>query len=266
MKGSLIKMATLATLLVAMTAFAGNSLDKVVKGDHRSEDNKARDQYRKPAEVLEFLGLKPNMTVVEIFPGRGWYTEILAPYLKDKGKLIAVGYDRNPETQQKWMKGANKRFDDKIAGKEALFGNIQLGEAAPPNKVVISDANTVDMILDFRNAHNWVRMGADAMVKEWHKVLKKGGTVGIVDHRMDEDKPYNERNGYIHEKTVIEIMERHGFKLVAKSEILANPKDTKDHPKGVWTLPPSMANKDVDADKYKAIGESDRMLLKFVKN
>ena len=240
-------------------------LKEILAGDHRSEKNKARDVYRHPYETLKFFGVKDAMTIAEIWPGGGWYTEVLAPYLKDNGKLIAVTYDQNAETQKPWMARVNKNYEDNYRSKTDVYGVIELANGALNDTPKIAEDGSLDMILDFRNAHNWIQWGADQMVESWFNALKKGGVVGLVDHRMDEDKPYNPQNGYLHEKQVIEIMEKHGFKLAGRSDINANKKDTKDHPSGVWTLPPAMALKEKDQEKYKAIGESDRMTLKFIK-
>ena len=257
----------LLAALIGLGAYAGenDSLKMAVKADHRSEDNKARDKYRKPHEVLSWFGVKPDMTVVEIYPGGGWYTEILGPYLKDQGQLIAAVYDRNPETQAKWMAGANQRYADNCLSKPEVYGNIKAVDLVLPDKTELAPEGSVDMILDFRNAHNWVKWGEEAMVTSWFKALKKGGTVGLVDHRMDDDKEYNPRNGYVHQKQMVELMEKHGFKFAGSSDLLRNTADTKDHPKGVWTLPPSLALGEQDRDKYLKIGESDRLTLKFVK-
>ncbi len=254
-----------ALAFVAINATAADDqLAQVIAGDQRSAANKARDPYRKPAEVLAFLGLRADMTVVEMFPSSGWYTEILGPYLKDRGKLIAVLNDRNPATQSPGAARRNKAFEENFAAKPELFGQISLGEASDKRLEIAADG-TVDLILDTRNAHNWTQWGADAVAAAWFKALKSGGTVGLVDHRAGVGETYDPKSGYIHEQTLIALMERHGFKLADKSELLANPKDDHQHPEGVWTLPPTLALGEKDAEIYKAIGESDRMLLKFVK-
>ena len=252
-------------LIANDSADSGDKLTRVLNGDQRSEANKARDMYRRPYETLTFFGLTENMTVIESWPGGGWYTEVLGPYLKDSGKLIAATYDRNPETQGDYYRKANQKFDDKVIAHPEVFGTVTVVGLTPDAASVLAEPGSVDMVLDFRNAHNWIRKEPDSIVKAWYNALKPGGIVGIVDHRMDEGKEIAQRNGYIHESTVIDVMERNGFKLEAKSELNANPKDTKDHPKGVWTLPPSLALGDQDREKYLAIGESDRMVLKFVK-
>ena len=248
-------------------AFAAEDdhLKAVIAGDHRTADEKARDQYRHPYEALRFLGIRHDMTVLEVYPGAGWYTQILAPYLKDKGKLIVAVYDRNPKTQKEWMVGYNKKFTDQFVGKSDVYGNIGVVDMVPPDRIDLAPARSVDMILDFRNAHNWIELGGDQVAAGWFKALKKGGVLGIIGHRLDEDKPKDTESGYVHQRRIVELMIKNGFKLEASSEMNSNPKDTKDHPEGVWTLPPGLALGADESAKYLAIGESDRMTLKFVK-
>ncbi len=205
------------------------------------------------------------MTVLEVYPGAGWYTQILAPYLKDKGKLTVAVYDRNPETQKEWMPKYNKQFTDAFAGKSDVYGDIDIVDMVPPDRVDLAPAGSIDMILDFRNAHNWIDSGGDQVAAGWFKVLKKGGVLGIIEHRRDESKPPDSESGYIHQKRIVDLMVKNGFKLESSSEVNGNPKDTSDHPEGVWTLPPSLALGEAESAKYLAIGESDRMTLKFVK-
>ena len=259
----LILAAMLATGL-AGAAQADDALKAAIAGEHRSAANKARDVYRHPYETLTFFGIKPNMTVVELSPSGGWYTEILAPYLRDKGKLIGAG-----EAIQ-----ADKRygmaFKKKLDSNPAVFDKVVPSVFEPPATYQIAPPNSVDMVLTFRNLHNWVGNGEDALrttFKEIHKVLKPGGVLGVVDHRLPASMTQDAKasSGYVHEAWVIKMAESAGFKLAAKSEVNANPKDSANHEKGVWTLPPSLANKDKDREKYMAIGESDRMTLKFVK-
>ena len=240
-------------------------LKAVIAGDHRTADEKARDQYRHPYEALRFFGIRSDMTVLEIYPGAGWYTQILAPYLKDKGKLIVALYDRNPKTQKEWMVGYNKKFTDQFTGKSDLYGSMEIVDMVPPERVDLASAGSVDMILDFRNAHNWIESGGDKVATGWFKALKKGGVLGIIEHRMDDNKPSDPENGYIQQKQIVDLMVKNGFKLEASSEMNSNPKDTKDHSEGVWTLPPSLSLGEEKSAKYIAIGESDRMTLKFVK-
>ena len=261
----LILAAMLATGLAGATgtALADDALKSAIAGEQRSAANKARDSYRHPYETLTFFGIKPTMTVIELAPGGGWYTEILAPYLRDKGKL--VGAAPGPDTRY------GKAFRERLAGDQALYGKVTPAVFDPPSRYELGAPNSADMVVTFRNLHNWLGNGGDAAIlatfKEVHKVLKPGGVLGVVEHRLPAKMKQDEKasSGYMHEAYVIRLAEQAGFKLAAKSEINANPKDTADHEKGVWTLPPVLANKDKDREKYLAIGESDRMTLKFVK-
>ena len=264
-----IAFCVLSVFLIGLgsAAFAAEDdhLKAVIAGDHRAADEKARDQYRHPYESLRFVGIRHDMKVVEIYPGGGWYTQILAPYLKDKGKLIVALYDRNPKTQKEWMVGYNKKFTDRFTGKPDLYGNMEVVDMVPPSRVDLAPAGSVDMILDFRNAHNWIESGGEQVAAGWFKVLKKGGVLGIIEHRRNEDQKSDPESGYIHQKRIVDLMVKNGFKLEASSEINSNPKDTSDHPEGVWTLPPGLALGEEKKAEYLAIGESDRMTLKFVK-
>ena len=242
------------------------ALQAVIDGEHRSAEHKARDQYRHPAETLTWLGLKSHMTVVEITPGRGWYTEILAPYLKDNGIFYAAGYDK--ESGREYMRNLNKMLDEKLTSNPDVYGAPTITELAPPNKTAIAPEGSADMVLTFRNVHNWMRAEtADGVFSAMYAALKPGGILGVVEHRGDASQPQDPqaRSGYVTEEATIQIAEKAGFKLVDKSELNANSKDTKDHPKGVWTLPPRLRLGEVDQDKYLAVGESDRMTLKFMK-
>ena len=258
--------------ILAMSQFAtAASIDDVLAGDHRSEQNKARDQYRKPKETLEFLGLKEDMTVVEIWPGGGWYTEILAPVLKDNGKFIAAQYDLNGP--YRYMRGSLAGFLEKMATHHKLYKDVHIIEYAIPYKLKLAEPGSVDMVLTFRNVHNLVMDGygkgryADVAFTSMYDALKPGGVLGVVDHRWDDpatEDPISD-NGYISVERTVAMAERAGFKLVAESDILSNPKDTKDYKHGVWSLPPTLAIDDELKDKHRQIGESDRFLLKFVK-
>jgi predicted methyltransferase len=256
-------LAAVLAVAAAGAVQADDALKAVIAGEHRAT-NAARDPYRHPYETLTFFGIKPNMTVVELVPSGGWYTEILAPYLRERGKLIGAGQAIEPG------KRYGEAFKKKLDSNPALYGKVVTSVFEPPARYEIAPANSVDMVLTFRNLHNWMGAGEDAMkttFKEIHKVLKPGGVLGVVEHRLPASMPQDAKasTGYMHEAYVIKLAESAGFKLAAKSEINANPKDTANHEKGVWTLPPVLANKDKDREKYMAIGESDRMTLKFVK-
>ncbi len=260
-----------ATLLAGGLAGLAQAADKAedaqlraaIAGSHRSSTNVARDTWRHPYETLTFFGIKPNMTVVELTPGGGWYTEILAPYLRDNGKLIAAGAPIDPAKPS--------AFKKKLDANPAVFGKVVPGVFDAPTTYDFAAPGSVDMVVTFRNLHNWISKGGDEALKGVFKAaytsLKPGGVLGIEEHRLPEATPQDAKtsSGYVHESYVIRMAESVGFKLAAKSEINANPKDKADHKGGVWALPPTLANRDQDREKYQAIGESDRMTLKFVK-
>ena len=243
------------------------ALQAAIAGAHRSEADKARDKYRHPLETLTWFGIKDNMTVVEVWPGRGgWYTDILAPFLKERGTYYAAGVD--PQSSVEPRRIAAKSFKDKLAANTVVFGGVKETILSPPTHVDIAPEGSADMVLTFRNVHNWVADGqAEVVFKAMHRALKPGGILGVVEHRANATVPQDPKaaSGYVREDVVIKLAEDAGFKLAGKSEINANPKDTKDYSQGVWTLPPVLRLKDVDKEKYLAIGESDRMTLKFVK-
>lgn len=244
---------------------AAGRLKAVIAGDHRTPKYAMRDKYRHPYETLMFFGLGPTMSVVEIWPGGGWYTEILALYLKGSGKYYAA--HRNRDTTDARILKFIKRYDAKLAAGPDLYGEVIVTELAR-TKTAIAPPGSADLVLTFRNIHNWMKFGFETPIFEaMYDALKPGGILGVVEHRADpEEFPDPQAlSGYVHEEQVIEMAEEAGFRLIAKSEINANPADTRDHPKGVWTLPPTLRLKDIDRKKYLAIGESDRMTLKFVK-
>jgi predicted methyltransferase len=253
------------TAVIAVSApVAATTLEQAVAGSHRSDANKARDPYRHPVQTLKFFGIKPEMTVVEISPSGGWYTEILGPYLREKGTLYAAA--GNPAASERAAAGV-KAFSDRLAAKPELYGSTKVSVFAK-DAMNIAPAGSADAVLTFRNVHNWY-MGdfAPEAFKAFYAALKPGGTLGIVEHRLPEDKPDSlmKTSGYMKPSYIRAMAEAAGFKYVATSEINANPKDTKDYPKGVWTLPPNYAEGDKDKAKYAAIGESDRVTMKFVK-
>lgn len=253
--------------LAADNTAADPALQAAIAGSARTPANATRDGARHPYETLHFFGIKPTMTVVELAPGGGWYTEILAPYLREHGKLIAAGSD--PQGSEGARRSA-ARFQQKLDTNPAAFDKVEIGAFAPPTTYRIAPKGTADMVLTFRNIHNWIPVGEEGMqtlFKQVYDSLKPGGVFGVVEHRLPANKQQDAKasSGYIHEAYVIKLAEGAGFKLAGKSDINANPKDTADHQGGVWALPPTYGNKDVDRAKYEAIGESDRMTLKFVK-
>jgi predicted methyltransferase len=234
------------------------ALTAAINSPSRPADEVARDKYRHPLETLTFFGLKPDMTVVEIWPGGGWYTDILAPYLHDNGKLYAA--TNKSENADEYKK--------KLAADPARFGKVVVTHLDPPDKMDIAPPGSADMVVTFRNVHNWMRGdNAEAVFKATYVALKPGGILGVEEHRGDPAKPQDPKaaSGYVQQDYVIKLAEEAGFMLTGKSEINANPKDTKDYAKGVWTLPPTLRLGDTDKEKYLAIGESDRMTLKFLK-
>ena len=256
-----------ATLCAAVWAQGSDSLiDQAMVGDHRAEANKARDKYRHPKETLLFFGLRPDMAVVEISPGRGWYTEILAPVLRDRGHYYAAVSAVTEKTPDA-LKKNDADYRGMLAAAPDLYAKVKLSVISP-GSLQVAPPGSADLVLTFRNVHNWAKAGtAEAMFKAFYDALKSGGTLGVVEHRAKPDASFQQQidTGYMAEAYVVETAQKAGFKLVNKSEINANPRDTKDYPGGVWTLPPTLKYGDQDRDKYLAIGESDRMTLKFVK-
>jgi predicted methyltransferase len=242
------------------------SLQQAIAGKQRSEDYKDRDKYRHPLQTLEFFDVKDNMTVVEIWPGEGWYTEILAPYLKDHGKLYAAHF--SADTESAYHKKVLEKFVTKMHKQPKVYSKVELTVLEPPEHLQIAPDGSADRILTFRNVHNWIKNDqAAAVFSALYKALKPGGVLGVVEHRNNALKQQDAKaeSGYVSEDYVIALARNAGFEFLGKSEINANSKDTKDYPSGVWTLPPSLALKDKDRKKYLAIGESDRMTIKFVK-
>ena len=238
----------------------------IMAGEHRSDENKARDPSRHPAETLTWFGLEKNMTVVEIWPGSGWYTDILAPYLKDSGRYYAAGPDANSDIP--FVQNLSRQLKDKLASDLDLYGKAIISELSPPHKTAIAPESSVDMVLTFCNVHNWLsaRFAPDVFAA-MYTALKPGGILGLIEHRGDASARQDPRaqSGYVTEAATIQLAEAAGFTLAGRSEINANPNDVKYYPGGVWTLPPTLALGDKSRAAYVAIGESDRMTLKFVK-
>jgi predicted methyltransferase len=244
------------------------ALSAAIDNSGRSAASKTRDAARHPHDTLTFFGIKPGMTVVELAPGAGWYTEILAPYLRGQGRLIAASND--PKSSSERSRAAAARFQRKLDANPAAFDKVQLGAFEPPANIHYAPKGSVDLVLTFRNIHNWVPAGEASMKTVFAGVydsLKPGGIFGVVEHRLPADRVQDARasSGYLHQHYVIELAEGAGFKLAAASEINANAKDKADHKSRVWALPPSYANRELDRATYAEIGESDRMTLKFVK-
>ncbi|MBC7983978.1 MAG: class I SAM-dependent methyltransferase [Candidatus Obscuribacterales bacterium] len=240
------------------------ALTKAIAAPHRSANFVARDAARHPQEVLEFFGVQPKMTIVEINPGAGYWTEILGPYLKDKGTYYSTV---SPRASSERAAKAADAWQAKLDGAKDVYGSAKVAEFGRGVADVVP-AGSADMVLTFRNLHNWMGAGfAEDAFATFFKALKPGGVLGVEEHRARNDQPQDPKaaNGYVREDYTIALAEKAGFKLVGKSEVLANPKDTKDWPGGVWTLPPTLRLGDQDKEKYVAIGEADNFLLKFEK-
>jgi predicted methyltransferase len=242
------------------------ALDAVLAGDQRTDANRARDVYRHPRETLLFFGLREDSTVLEIWPGAdGWYTEIIAPLVNARGKYYAAQFEANPANAV--VSAGLKKFADKLAARPDLYGGAVV-TALGPKGADLAPPGSVDIVVTFRNLHNWMARDFQAQAFAlMYRALKPGGTLGIVEHRGNPAVPQDPKaaSGYVNEAEAIRMIEAAGFVLVARSEVNANPRDTRDYPEGVWTLPPTWRLGDVDRARYAAIGESDRFTLKFVK-
>ena len=245
--------------LVAAEQISSSSLEDAVNSDNRTPAYTERDQFRNPKETLSFFGIKSDMKVVELSPGGGWYTEILAMYIKEPGKLIAAHHDPSLGNYYKRSRG---NFEKKMQSDE-IYSKVKIVNLGSK----LSEDNSVDAVLTFRNLHNWLRGDIEKVFMQSFNSLKPGGIFGVVEHRAKEGTSLELmiKSGYVTEALAIQLANKAGFVLVGKSEINANGKDSTNHPKGVWTLPPSYRLKEVDRNKYKDIGESDRMTLLFKK-
>ena len=262
---------TLGLLIFAVSSFTNieaahhkDTLLDAINNPDRNAKYSARDNFRNPYETLSFFQIKPTMHVLELAAGGGWYTEILAPYLKSAGKLSVTHY--NPQGSG-YYKRSRDSYDKKVAS-NALFQGVSVITAETPPTQSFTKPETQDLVLTFRNLHNWLARDAmKAVMQEAYNSLKVGGHFGVVEHRAPEGSTmeFMKTSGYVSQSLAIETAIAVGFTLVATSEINANPDDTADHPKGVWTLPPSFRLKDQDREKYAEIGESDRMTLLFKK-
>jgi predicted methyltransferase len=241
------------------------ALTTILAGDQRSSENRARDVYRHPKETLLFFGIRPEMSVLEVWPEPGWYTEVIAPLLREKGKYYAGVIAPDPSSKYIGQRLADYRA--KLASRPDLYDRVAVvtfpndgGDAVPPG--------SLDMVVTFRNLHNWMARGTAAQaLATMYRALKPGGVLGVVEHRGNPAAAQDPeaKSGYVNEDYAVKMIEAQGFRLVAKSEVNSNPKDTKDYEQGVWTLPPSYRLGAKDHDKYAAIGESDRFTLRFVK-
>lgn len=235
------------------------TLESVLQSAHRLANHSTRDVYRHPAETLQFFGIEPTMHVIELRPSGGWYTEILAPYLREEG-VLAIAFPADSPYEKDLLKRRETEPE--------VFDKLQVIDWNPPQQPELGAADSVDAVVTFRNIHGWYNHDQlSAVLASTFAVLKPGGILGVVQHRANAEAELEEsaKNGYMPEAAVIEAAEAAGFELEARSEVNANPKDTKDHPKGVWTLPPTLRLGDENKDQWLAIGESDRMTLRFRK-
>ncbi|MFT5481924.1 MAG: putative methyltransferase [Halieaceae bacterium] len=263
-------------MLVSLQLWAGVDevrLEEAVAGSHRTLAYVARDVYRHPAETLSFFDIQPQHTVVEVWPGGGWYTEILAPYLRNSGLLIAAHYDSG-DTQASYRPSSRKSFEDKMASAPDVYDEVQVtslsfDEKAGTLAIGAADADSVDRVVTFRNAHGWRASGTtDAAFAHFFAILKTGGKLGIVQHRADPEQDWTSRNiGYVGREYMLAAATSAGFELHSEGFFNANPLDNKRYTRGVWQLPPSYSDTTGEEARapFKAIGESDRMTLVFVK-
>jgi predicted methyltransferase len=264
---------TLATALLLAVSCSTTStrettaaaLDNILAGSQRSAENSARDRYRHPRDTLLFFGIRPEMQVLEIWPEPGWYTEIIAPLLRDHGRYYAGVIA--PDPQNKYVTERLAVFQQKLAENQQMYGTAQV-VTFPKDGADVVPPGSLDMVVTFRNIHNWMAEGyAEQAFATAYKALKPGGVLGVVEHRGNSALPQDPKakSGYVNEDYAIRLIEGQGFRLVAESQVNANPLDTKDYEQGVWTLPPSYRLGDKDREKYAQVGESDRFTLKFIK-
>jgi len=253
---------------VSAPAYAASALDAAIANPLRSDRARARDVYRHPKETLAFFEVGPTQTVLEIAPGGGWYTDILAPYLHDSGHLYEAQYVSTSAQLDAEEHAGDVAYLSKLAQTPAVYGNVIVGTLHAGEFAGFDAHGQFDRVLTFRNIHNWIKDGQlDANLRAFYAALKPGGELGVEEHRARADTTLQQMidSGYVTEAFVIEHAKAAGFVLVARSEINANARDTKDYPHGVWSLPPSYADGDTDRARYAAIGESDRMTLRFIK-
>lgn len=245
---------------------AAAAIEAALAGDHRAPANRARDVHRHPAATLGFFGLRPDQRVVEVQPGRGWYTEVLAPVLRERGKLLVATYGEDNASE--YLRELDLALMRKLAARPDVYDRVERGVLDNRAKIDLGPPGSADLVLVFRSVHNWIRFGGfERAFEAIHTVLRPGGTLGIVQHRAPAgaDPEQSAQKGYVPEPWLVERLSEMGFELDARSEINANPRDTKDYEKGVWTLPPSFRLGDRERERYAAIGESDRMTLRFVR-
>jgi predicted methyltransferase len=259
-----------AVLLAACAATSSRqstaeALTGILAADYRAQENRARDRYRHPKETLLFFGIRPEMSVLEVWPEPGWYTEVIAPLVRDKGKYYAAVIAADPESQ--YITQRLEKYRHKLGERPDLYDHVAVVSFPADGSDAVPPAS-VDMVVTFRNIHNWMSRGTTAQAfATMYRALRPGGVLGVVEHRGNPAvaQDPNAKSGYVNEDYAIKLIEAQGFRLVGKSQVNANPRDTKDYEQGVWTLPPTYRLGDKDHDKYAAIGESDRFTLRFVK-
>ena len=256
------------SLPFGQTLMADDSLKNTLESPHRAQENVQRDTFRNPSATIMFFGITADMHVAEIWPGRGWYTEILAPWLKHgKGNLVVAGFPA--DTHSAYRQNIRQQYNARLEAYPELYDQSIMTEFGPEADWQFAEPGSLDAVLTFRNVHNWVQGGfADDAFSAFFNVLKSGGILGVTEHRAKPGTPLEvmKKSGYLTEEYVISLAEKAGFVLEEKSEINANPADTADHPNGVWTLPPNLrVDNEADKAKFQAIGESDRMTLRFRK-
>ena len=255
------KIIAFVLLMSFLPTLNSHDLEAAISSEDRSPKNVTRDSSRHPYETLTFFEIKPNMRVVELSPGGGWYTEILASYIHKPGHLIAAHFDK--DSQRAYFQRSRASFEKRI-DEDPLFKDIEIVDLSSN----LAEPGSIDAVLTFRNLHNWLGPQMDSIFASSSKALKSGGLFGVVEHRAKPGTSLEmmKKSGYVTEEHAIAVAKKHGFKLVARSEINSNPKDSANHPGGVWTLPPGLRLKDKDREKYIEIGESDRMTLLFKKS
>lgn len=277
------KLASLMCLLLSgLPLFAADlpveaRVEQAMLGAHRSAENLARNRYRHPVGALAFFGLRDGMTVLEMWPGAGWYTEVLAPVLRNHGQFLVASYDLGVAEQPQYRFGLHQQLLDKFAANPGIYDQVAVIPFSPPQSASLGAAASVDLVLTFRAIHGWIADDlAGQIFAEMARVLKPGGVLGVVQHRADQgtDAQATAENGYVPEDAVIALARSAGLYLEARSEVNANPADSKDYPDGVWSLPPGLvvcekitaeAEKEACISTWRAIGESDRMTLRFRK-
>ena len=246
----------------AKIAQSDDLLVSSINNEKRNEKNIKRDKYRNPFETLTFFEINRKKKILEISPGGGYYSEIISHYMNKTNNFFSTEYLVPPvEAVRKGQEKYNEFFEEN----KKDFGQINKIYFLKNNKLELEEKN-FDLVLTFRNTHNWLGSNsAENVYQSIYDVMKKGGILGIVQHRADEKSNFNFKNGYVKESFIIRFLEDIGFKLLDKSDINKNTKDKKDYKNGVWTLPPRLVLGDIDRQKYLDIGESDRMTLKFIK-